>query len=179
MKARNRKQKVNKKPPVTRQTVQKRIASLAKGGEIQAAIRLARGKAGIEGDPARRLVDQWQAVVGMEDHPNLLSGAPSGFYGRSLKRAAWETWNAVRRAVKAGDADFFLRMAAKVKESSELERDELAVHTLSEKLRHKKPDELPKYAKEIADKAGCDASSKVLRRISRLRKEYGMKGLDK
>lgn len=167
------------KDKARRKTTLKHIAKLAKQGNILGALKVARGGAELERDPARRIINSWLAVVEMENHPDVLRQAPTGFYERTLERAAWETWNAVRQAVKQRDPDFFLRMAAKLKEP-EPERDALAIAVLSEGLRVKTQDRPAKRAKEIIGAAGyAEVSDKDVRRVARLRQVFGINPEDK
>jgi hypothetical protein len=63
---------------VKRETLPKRIAALAKQGNLIGALKLARGWE-LSADPARRIVETWQAVGALEKEPALEHCAPAGF----------------------------------------------------------------------------------------------------
>ena len=157
-----------------RKTSNKQITALVKQEKIWDALRLARGSQ--KPDLAQRLIEQWKAVREMEDHPELISDAPAGFYDRALERAAMETWNAVRLAVRFDDPDFFLRMNEALKKPSP-KRDELRVAVLSDmvpRLNAKGEPKPKRSAKEIAaDLMRSNNTVSDAEQVRRLQRKWG------
>ena len=153
-----------------RTTLQKNIASLAREGKKLEALQLARGWK-MERDQARRLVDQLLAVIEMERNPKLAAHASfPDFYEQSLNRAIAGTWAVVYQAIKESDADFFERMAKRIREPGPIP-DPLRVAVLRDMVSRDGGGK-GKTAKEVAGPANAHS-------VRRLRREYEVKRTDK
>jgi hypothetical protein len=131
-----------------RDTKSKRIVSLAKEGKISEAFKQARGFSISESDAASRLVDLWQAVQDLKANPELARPAPNGFEKQLEQKAERLTFYCVSAAIVNGDADFFLKVAKRLKASPPSE-DKLRLLVLRDKLAGKETN-----AKELAFKLG-------------------------
>jgi hypothetical protein len=176
--------------PLTRDRREKRIAALAKRGKIHEALKLARGwqlpavphkdKPLTEEqvkqdrkDRAGRIVDQWQAVGALEKNPALEHGAPAGFsYRQIVERAGRVTCSEVRRAILSCDAEFFIRIAERIRQA-EPNPDALRVAVLSDLVTRQSNPERGRSNKEIASEIGSRNIESNAHKIARLRRAYG------
>ena len=156
----------------TRKTLPKQIFALAKRGKFGAAMKLARGWK-LSADPACQIVDQWQAVGALEENPKLEHGAPAGFsYGDLVKKAEWATCSEVRRAVLNGDAEFFIRIAKRLKQTEPV-MDDIRMAVLAGQGRFTEDGKpIQKTDKEIAFDVKSEKNpDTILREVRRFRRQ--------
>ena len=182
---------------------EKQIAALVKKGSLSKALRRAKGWS-LDGDLARRIVDRWQALFEFEnltkaERENFLKGDviynPSTgkherdpdavqllYNEKTYQQLEALTYSAIRVAIRDRDAQFFERMAQRIRES-EPERDDVRVSAVSEMIRRKTWKKglgaLKKSGKSLQDytpekKLGKDMNHKA-NQVKRVLREFGRK----